>query len=445
MTESNHHFEKLVWKQLDQEITEQEFDELQGMLKDSKERRSQYQHLVEVHQGLQHRAAVGETSAEFSQLQPLSQIPSAIRSKLRQWRWATGVTAALCLLAFIYAVVQSMPNNLAVTYVALRDADIRGENVEIGDRASQRIMHLMSGAVALRFPGKTEAVIEGPAWFQVQDNETVVFSSGTITVHHEGKPGAFKLVTPVGDLIDMGTKFGVTIGNGVTGSMVMTEVYEGEVIYSNRQNTQLSITGGKGIAIKGNQNSQDIINEIQGEEIKVAGTFELPTGSSTLKRSDNLALGKPVEADSYYNQPESGEVFPPSALTDNRGADTGSPWDWSFWLAGNSDSGSVTVDLLEVYEISRVELQNTRNRHHNDRGINDFILEVSADGENFTQVVEASLPNVSAQTNEAYAFHSFEFPSTKARFVRLTGKSHHNYSTRNNTTSGGLNEIRIFE
>ncbi|MFD2255929.1 discoidin domain-containing protein [Luteolibacter algae] len=432
-------FDDLVWKYLDGEITPEEFDQFQRLLSEHSDLSSRYQLLVEVHNGLDICAKLSPD--KLQKPQNLLHFPNGkpILPRLLL------ISAAVVLVGAIVTFFAARGHTIRVKYVALKQTDFRGSDVKTGDPATNRMMHLMRGAVALEFPSKTTAIIEGPAWYQVQDNHSILLSSGTITVHHQGKPGAFKVITPVGDLTDLGTKFGVTIGNGVTDSMVMTEVYEGEVIFDDKTSTPISIKQGKGFAILGNHKSQRIVDEVNGEDVKVTGTFALTDADRDLKSLHNLALGKPASSSSHYNSIDNGETFGPSALTDNRDGDSGSPWDWSFWLAPNGESGTVTVDLLETHKISRVDLQNTRNRHHADRGLKDFEIQTSVDGVHYTTQVEARLAAIETTESSAYIYERFDFPSVEARYVRIVGKSHYKKEKHRHEGSGGLNEIRIFE
>lgn len=431
-------FESLVWKFLDQDMSDDEFAEFQALLTEDPALRKHYQYLVDVHQAITLRAEQGDTVT--------SQATTSSASRKRgKWKWIAAVAMAACVAVSAILIFSPKQPSLDVEYVALRNADIRGKSIEEGDMATTRMVHLAHGAVALRFPGKTKAVIEGPAWYQVQDNQSVVLSSGTITVHHEGKPGSFRVITPLGDLTDMGTKFGVSVGDGLDDSMVMTEVYEGEVIYSNAQNSRHSITEGQGVAIVGRHDSHNILSDINGEKVKVSGGFRLSEVDEELKSKKNLALGKPATAKTTYHSRGSGETFGAKALTDGRLFDTGSPFNWSFWLAVDGDSGCATVDLLEEHTISRVELQNTRNRHHHDRGIKDFVIELSTDGKTFTEVTRGTLKRVKSMKVESFAMESFEFEPTKARYVRVRGLSHYLDPSKAHGGCGGLNEIRVFE
>ncbi|MEO0795569.1 MAG: discoidin domain-containing protein [Verrucomicrobiota bacterium] len=439
MKQPSDKIDPLVWKYLDDSITDQEFQELQDILGTDAELRSRFQLLIDVHHGLEIRANSGSAQIDFLEKGKASKIRSV---PIRAW---FGIAASVLLLLALGLALRGDPE-LEVHLTAARDADWRGAELNLGEPATTRILSLMQGAIALDFPGKTQVIIEGPAVFQIQDNQTIEMSSGTITVHHQGKPGTFHVLTPAGRFTDLGTKFGVTVGNGVTDTIVMTEVYEGEVVFDNDRDTSISLTDGDSYAIIGNNSHQAMHPELNGEKVRVNGTFELSGESQVLRSKENLALGKPVDAESYYNVPDNGEVFPPSALTDNRFYDTGSPWNWSFWLAPNGRAGQFTLDLLGVYPISRIDLMNTRNRHFNDRGIDRFIIEVSTDGENFELLFEGVLQPIEYHDQKFFDFESFEFDSVDARYVRFTGKSH--FSRKGPHPSpggGGLNEIRVFE
>ncbi|MEM6886330.1 MAG: discoidin domain-containing protein [Verrucomicrobiota bacterium] len=440
MKHETENFDPLAWKYLDGEITEAEFSELQEALKQDQELRRRYQLLVEVHHGL-------DTLPAESDATRLDIDRGRQRTTRRESNRSVGIAILASLLVVIGLVLWNGGDQpLDVVLTASRDADWRGAELMEGDTATTRMMHLMSGAVALHFPGKTDVIIEGPAVFQVQDNRTVEISSGTITVHHEGRPGDFKLLTPVGKFTDLGTRFGVKVGNGVTDSVVMTEVYEGEVVFDDPEQESLSLMDGDAYAIVGNNEHRSVYSEIGGEQVQVTGTFELSDSEQRLKSTENLALGKPVSTPAYYNVPKHGQVFPAAALTDNRLNDSGSPWNWSFWLAPNGDAGEFTLDLLDVYDISRIELMNTRNRQYADRGIDTFEIEISEDGKTFRHLLDGTLERVEFHDANYFKFEVFSFDTVPARYVRFRGKSHfHRTGAHPSPGSGGLNEIRVFE
>ncbi|ADE53638.1 c-type cytochrome domain-containing protein [Coraliomargarita akajimensis] len=189
------------------------------------------------------------------------------------------------------------------------------------------------------------------------------------------------------------------------------------------------------------QTHQPKASEPQGPKgvLDQAGTpAGLPLAHSslaTLTTAANLAAGKSVQADSYYNV--GAEVFPATNVTDSRPADSGSKGDWSFWIAEDGIAGTVTVDLGVATEINRIDLQNTRNRWYGDRGLDSFSLQSSTDGARYRTLLHGRLAAVAEHKAEAYSFHSYSLAAHTARYIRIIGHSYHG-------KSGGLNEVRIY-
>ena len=148
---------------------------------------------------------------------------------------------------------------------------------------------------------------------------------------------------------------------------------------------------------------------------------------------------KPVTGSSYFGDgtnTREREIFPFENVNDGRFNDTGSAGDWSFWLTGHNETGYIIIDLLDVYEISRFEIQNTHNRDFNDRGTRDFRIFLSADGENYEAVIDDTLPNVFG-TGSQIPWVSYEVPGISARYVKFNVDSYY-------LDSGGLNELNVY-
>ncbi|MBK1879131.1 discoidin domain-containing protein [Pelagicoccus mobilis] len=434
-------FDTLVWKFLDNEMTEEELAELETLLVENPDLRSRYQSLVSIHDGLD--------SIALPETEPL-EFENASESKTSN-RWSPLVTFALGVaasLAIVFLVSNFTEEELSsgVTLLAEESPRWSGYEVEVGEIVNFKTMNLLQGAVTFQFPGNTQATIEAPASFQLLDNETIELQLGTITAIHNGEPGTFKVQTPLGLFTDLGTEFGVSVGKGTLNSIVTAEVYDGEVVLETKETTDHMLKG-DALALVGDNLSIQKSDTLSGKPVKVRQRFALSPDSGKLSPTVNLALGKPVTASSFYNRPSNGESFYPTAVTDGRLADSGSPGDWSFWLAENHQSGEFTVDLESIETIHRIELQNTRNRWHNDRGTDTFRIETSVDGENFTYLLEGQLQSIVSYDPSSYAFESFTFEATQARFVRYIITKHIPDPTPNpglSGSSGGLNEIRIF-
>ena len=146
----------------------------------------------------------------------------------------------------------------------------------------------------------------------------------------------------------------------------------------------------------------------------------------------NIALGKPATGTYLDGR------FPMSAATDGLTSDTthlgGSKDLDNYWLAPNGATGAgatFTLDLLGVYDISEINLVNTRNLQHSggDSGTNAFQLSTSEDGTIFTSLLNGSLPASNTGT-------SFGGLSRSARFIKFQADSR--YGTR-----AGLAEIEV--
>ncbi|NUM37305.1 MAG: discoidin domain-containing protein [Candidatus Brocadiae bacterium] len=146
-----------------------------------------------------------------------------------------------------------------------------------------------------------------------------------------------------------------------------------------------------------------------------------------------LSEGKSVTGSSYYNS--GSEVFPYSKIVDGRYNDTGTGYDWSFWLTPNSSSAYAVIDLGNVYSLSRFEVQNTHNRVHNDRGTKDFRISVSADGINYTSVVSTTLAAVWGLN--PIPIETFHISSYQARYVRFDIDTWYG-------NGGGINELSVY-
>jgi len=148
----------------------------------------------------------------------------------------------------------------------------------------------------------------------------------------------------------------------------------------------------------------------------------------------NVALGKPATGTAYNG------IFPMAAVTDGITSDTphvliGSKQVDNYWLAPNGATGTgatFTLDLLGVYDISEINLVNTRNFQHNaggDSGTNAFQLSTSEDGVTFTSLLSSNLP----ASNTGTLFGGL---SRSARFLKFQADSYHN-------TRAGLAEIEV--
>jgi hypothetical protein len=155
--------------------------------------------------------------------------------------------------------------------------------------------------------------------------------------------------------------------------------------------------------------------------------------------ADNLALGKQVTGSDYFNRLDNGDVFPFANVTDGRYGDSGTPWNWSYWIGADyQTTGWVTIDLGTQYQVQAFRVQDTHNGIHGDRGTNAFRILLSTDNLSFNEVV-TSFFTTSDWSN--LTFKEYNIPSTSARYVKFIGDSSYGPVWR----SVGINELEVYD
>ena len=297
------------------------------------------------------------------------------------------------------------------------------------------------GFVRLGFPSGTNVTLEAPCRFRLDEKEALSVLHGRASVHTPDGAEGFRIDTPGGRFVDLGTEFGLAVGSDGTAPVVLTEVFKGEVEI---EATKTRLTDGQSRALVRDAGKPTLLAALDESPVMLVNHLEGLPGSASSE--GNLALGKPVFSPGYCTR-QHGSIFPPDNLTDGRLNDSGVPGDWSFWLAPDGESGEFTVDLLQPEKIGRVSLQNTNNRGNNDRGTESFLLLGSIDNKTFFPLTDGELPRVTDPKGTAFPFLDFAFAPVEARYVKLVVTSHYRHPKRpieHPCQGGGLNEIRIF-
>lgn len=297
------------------------------------------------------------------------------------------------------------------------------------------------GFLRVAFPSGANVTLEAPCRFRLDEKEALSLLHGRASVHTPDGAEGFRIDTPGGRFVDLGTEFGLAVGSDGTEPVVLTEVFKGEVEI---EATRTRLTDGQSRALVREKGRPKLLSSLDESPVRLVNlTRDLPGPTST---EGNLALGKPVFSPGYCTRPH-GSVFPPDKLTDGRLDDSGVPGDWSFWLAPDGESGEFTVDLLRPETIGRLSLQNTHNRGIDDRGTAAFEAFGSLDNKSFFHLVTGELPRVDAPRGAEFPFHDFTFDPAETRYVKVVVTRHYRSIERppdHPHQGGGLNEIRIF-
>jgi hypothetical protein len=430
--------ESLIAAALDDRLDASQRAELNQHLRNSHEARLTWHRLARVHAALHRFADSGET------LTPIP-LPAPAR---KPWKITLALAASISLMAAAWFYNPKKPTGPdTFAEITTRHSQWEGMSPKDGPLPSDIPLFLKAGFASLTFSSGVEVTLEAPCRFTIHGPLSMAVDHGRAAIKVPEPVDQFTVRTPGGDFVDLGTEFGIAVGSDGQAPVILTDVYEGEIEIRPASLATQRLIPGHGRALLGTGSGAQLVANLDSDPISLADLHrQLPANLPTSPSGENLALGKPVFAPAYLTRPH-GSVFPPDNLTDGRTDDSGVPGDWSFWLAPDHEAGSFTIDLLETHQISRVDLQNTRNRNIGDRGLKRFRLLISNDNRNFTPVLEASLDAIPLETR-SFPFQSFTFPSVTARYVKIEGIDHYRSPARpvnDPHQGGGLNEIRIFE
>ncbi len=320
-----------------------------------------------------------------------------------------------------------------------------------GQELNPQTYHLKEGFLRLDIGQGSQVFIEGPCKFEPVHQMLLKIHEGRVSAEVDERGHGFTIWTPAGKFVDLGTRFGIGVGTDESGNdVILSEVFAGEIKVEPRDHQpseNRTITEGQTLGLLGRLSHVDLSETVDQRPIKLNFNRYEQTASINRYRSQdvhNLALGKPVSSTSTYLG-ANGEIFPAENLTDGRINDTGFPGNWSFWLASNeSPIGEIIIDLESPQLIDCLQLLNTQNRHHRDRGTKEFSFFTSNNGQEYQRITSGKLGKIQHKltADSSPPAETFNFQAHLARYLKL--QIHTFYRAETSSTSAGLNEIRIF-
>lgn len=409
--------------------------ELNALLAADPQARARYRRAMALHSALLRKAAAPG----------FFEAPAVIRPAAPRRGWIAAA-AAVALLGTAAGLLATRPRGPVATVVETGGVGwAEGSPAPSSGRLPVAVpLEFKRGFVRIGFPSGAEVTLEGPCRFRLDQKEALSLLHGRASVHTPDGAEGFRIDTPGGRFVDLGTEFGLAVGNDGSTPVVLTEVFKGEVEVQPTPDESTRLKVGESRALVRDAGRPLLLAALDESPVSLVNhARELPRSAG---EEGNLALGKPVFSPGYCTRPH-GSVFPPDNLTDGRLDDSGVPGDWSFWLAPDGESGEFTVDLLRAEGIGRISLQNTHNRGIDDRGTDEFEAFGSLDNKTFFPLATGSLPRIAVERGEAFPFHDFRFAPVEARYVKVVVTRHFRHLTRpagDPHHGGGLNEIRIF-
>jgi ferric-dicitrate binding protein FerR (iron transport regulator) len=175
----------------------------------------------------------------------------APRRRLRLVLAAAAVAAALLLGAgVIWRMTSRPPDAGGEPVVAWL---VNAQNCEWSDGGPQGNMragnklHLERGLAEIRFDCGARVVLQGPANLELLSGNGARLLHGKLTAHVPDPAAGFEVLSPQGKVIDLGTEFGVSVGdNGTTdiyvfeGKVVAHPAFDGSVNLTRNQSAHIA-------------------------------------------------------------------------------------------------------------------------------------------------------------------------------------------------------------
>lgn len=240
-----------AWR--DDELTDGQTSELNSLLRESEEARMTFAAESRMHSllhsavaasAVERIAAVAETPLSPHHGDDAASYPSTRTSRTTSRFLLLIASTTICLLIVLLIDRQRIPARSAPQVdPTLKLAEIRYARaanfttsdsagqagirpLEVGTRLAPGIHSLNSGFVELDFFGGTVVAVESPAILELISQREARLVSGRVTIDAGDAATSFVLHTPVGEVLDIGTRYGVYVaGDGET----ETHVFEGEV------------------------------------------------------------------------------------------------------------------------------------------------------------------------------------------------------------------------
>lgn len=208
------HFESLLSKYHDNELSEVELQELQTVLSKDDAALAQYLDAVAVEVLIEESAAGEEVS-----------VPTVLtesRSESVNWAWlAFAAIAASLLVAGAWVLFPGNANDAGLQMA--KQAPEPSKPEVVGEViASTKVA--AGERLPVTMPSGVEIEVQGPAKFRVSGDNELVLEQGSLVADVPEQGRGFRVVTPNGDVVDLGTRIGVA----VDGDHSELHVFEGK-------------------------------------------------------------------------------------------------------------------------------------------------------------------------------------------------------------------------
>lgn len=236
---NNPRLPQLVERYFDREASVDEITELQTLLKENAEARERFWKAAEWHAlfrqwGEQEwgrevakaqRPAMPVVSRPVPPARGNTAVKRSTRRKIVRFpfaQWATGIAAAAAVILFLTL----QPRGPVATLDQVAHVTWKSGKFEAAGRLKPGLFQLETGAAVIAFDRGARVVVEGPAEFELRDDNSMTLRSGKARAHVPESAHGFKLQTPRFTAVDLGTEFGCDVSPDGAGEL---HVFEGKV------------------------------------------------------------------------------------------------------------------------------------------------------------------------------------------------------------------------
>ncbi|MEI6716016.1 MAG: LamG-like jellyroll fold domain-containing protein [Verrucomicrobiota bacterium] len=250
--------ESLIHAKLEGEITPEQHNQLEVILRDDCNARRLYLELADQHAYLLLQPAVNTSRLK----------PSSIVNRTGWWRTSTLIASAAAIVLMAFVIWPAKPVNHEATSVGAAmlsktlDAEFSQATLRSGETLAPGTITLNKGIAQIEFFSGATALIEGAAQIQIISAWEARCLSGRVRVHVPPAAKGFLMHAPDVKLEDLGTEFALN----VNGTNSQVHVFDGEVIAHRADSAPASLKAGMSLtSTKTEVSPQDFlpISEIQ--------------------------------------------------------------------------------------------------------------------------------------------------------------------------------------
>lgn len=277
---------KLIDAYLDESLTIEETEELNDLLENSLDFRQQFRNRVKLHSDL--------SSHYDSQELEIIPFQKAKKASPKPLYALILLAASIVILVLINLSNFKNTDSSYIASISIKETEnILQNGKAINENQLARGEYSIDqGMIELDLPHEVTVAIEGPASFQLVDDRKMILSKGKISAHVGESGKGFVVDTPNGRIIDLGTRFGVSVS---ASGKTEAHVFQGKInVLVDNQLTEL--TKNQALALKPGNNSK--LNADQASFPLPGFPLELSLKNADFE-SDNLLVGWPQKTGAW--------------------------------------------------------------------------------------------------------------------------------------------------